>query len=117
MNLVSFMNHLLTENGEEEKSLSRQQPLRESAEQLRLSLCAARAGSRRSGGLGLGLALANELVKLHGGTIDVESPGEGQGATFTIRLPYPSKSIAEESSVEAHWLRLKLSKSLQAAGY
>lgn len=75
------------------------------------------AGSRRSGGLGLGLALAHELVKLHGGTIDAESPGEGQGATFTIRLPYPSKSIAEESTVEAHWLPLKLSKSLQAASY
>ncbi len=38
-------------------------------------------------GLGLGLAIARHLVELHGGTIRVESPGKGQGATFTIELP------------------------------
>ena len=38
-------------------------------------------------GLGLGLAIAKQLVELHGGTIAVSSPGEGLGATFTIRLP------------------------------
>lgn len=38
-------------------------------------------------GLGLGLAIVSHLVKLHGGTIWAESPGEGQGATFTVRLP------------------------------
>jgi len=43
--------------------------------------------SRRSGGLGLGLALARHFVELHGGTISAESPGEGKGATFTVRLP------------------------------
>ncbi len=46
---------------------------------------AARTG--RQGGLGLGLAIVRHLVELHGGTIAVESPGEGQGATFTIKLP------------------------------
>lgn len=43
--------------------------------------------TRRFGGLGLGLAIARHLVELHGGTIQAESPGEEQGATFTIRLP------------------------------
>ena len=38
-------------------------------------------------GLGLGLPLAQGLVALHGGTIEAASPGKGQGATFTVRLP------------------------------
>ena len=43
--------------------------------------------TRQFGGLGLGLAIVRDLLALHGGTIDAESPGEGRGATFTIRLP------------------------------
>ena len=38
-------------------------------------------------GLGLGLAIARHLVELHGGTIQAESLGKGQGATFTVKLP------------------------------
>jgi signal transduction histidine kinase len=43
--------------------------------------------SRRHGGLGLGLAIVRHLVELHGGTISAASDGEGQGATFTLRVP------------------------------
>ncbi len=45
------------------------------------------SATRKHGGLGLGLAIARHLVELHGGTIRVESPGENQGATFTIEFP------------------------------
>jgi CheY-like chemotaxis protein len=43
--------------------------------------------TRSFGGLGLGLAIVRQLVELHGGTAHAESPGEGQGAAFTVKLP------------------------------
>ncbi|MCX4240723.1 hybrid sensor histidine kinase/response regulator [Paraliomyxa miuraensis] len=49
-----------------------------------------RPEERPSSGLGIGLTVVRELLALHGGSIDVESPGEGQGSTFTIRLPISS---------------------------
>lgn len=43
--------------------------------------------SRRHGGMGIGLALVQQLVALHNGSVAMESAGQGQGAKFTIRLP------------------------------
>lgn len=43
--------------------------------------------TRERGGLGLGLAIARELVEMHGGTIDASSAGPGQGASFLVTLP------------------------------
>ena len=46
----------------------------------------------RQGGLGLGLSIVRHIVELHHGTVSAESGGEGQGATFTVRLPLIGKT-------------------------
>ncbi len=43
--------------------------------------------TRTYGGLGLGLAIVRHLVELHGGKVRAESAGEGQGATFIVKIP------------------------------
>jgi CheY-like chemotaxis protein/anti-sigma regulatory factor (Ser/Thr protein kinase) len=43
--------------------------------------------TRKSSGLGLGLSIVKHVVELHGGSVTAESPGEGLGATFTVRIP------------------------------
>jgi signal transduction histidine kinase len=48
---------------------------------------AERPATMESAGLGLGLAIADQLARLHGGEIRAASPGIGRGASFTLRLP------------------------------
>jgi PAS domain S-box-containing protein len=57
--------------------------------------------SRRHGGLGLGLAIVRTLVEMHGGSVAVQSLGEGCGSTFTVQLPRATSSAAafRESAV------------------
>jgi CheY-like chemotaxis protein len=45
------------------------------------------SSTRRAHGVGLGLSIARQLVELHGGRIAAESPGLGQGSTFTLTFP------------------------------
>ena len=44
-------------------------------------------GPRRTGGLGLGLAISKAIAGMHGGTLSAASEGHGHGATFTLVLP------------------------------
>ena len=50
--------------------------------------------ARSQTGLGLGLSIVRNLAELHGGTVSVASPGEGEGTTFTVALPVPALLLA-----------------------
>jgi CheY-like chemotaxis protein/anti-sigma regulatory factor (Ser/Thr protein kinase) len=54
--------------------------------------------TRQYGGLGLGLAIAKQLVGLHGGTVRAESMGEGKGATFIVSLPVAQLNYKREET-------------------
>ena len=45
------------------------------------------SNARAHGGLGLGLAIVRDLVRLHGGNVRAESAGLGTGAAFSVELP------------------------------
>ncbi|HEY8520681.1 MAG TPA: hybrid sensor histidine kinase/response regulator [Gammaproteobacteria bacterium] len=55
-------------------------------------------GARSGGvqGLGLGLAMVDSLVRLHGGTVTARSDGEGRGARFDVTLPLAQPSVRPE---------------------
>ena len=53
------------------------------------------SSTREFGGLGLGLAIVRHLTRLHGGTVTVESAGEGQGASFSVKLPLMNTSTEQ----------------------
>ena len=58
------------------------------------------AKGRSYEGTGIGLALVQELVKLHGGTVTAESE-EGKGSTFLVRIPFGSRHLPSERISEA----------------
>jgi len=57
--------------------------------------------TRAHGGLGIGLALVRHIAELHGGSVFVESAGEGQGATFVVKLPLMVAGMREQAVAQA----------------
>jgi len=56
------------------------------------------SSTRAHRGLGLGLAIVRQLVELHGGTVHAESPGSGQGAAFSVRIPKAQPATRPDTS-------------------
>jgi two-component system CheB/CheR fusion protein len=55
--------------------------------------------SRAQAGMGIGLAVVQQLVELHGGSVSAYSAGSNKGSTFTIRLPRSVERKAHSSRV------------------
>jgi signal transduction histidine kinase/CheY-like chemotaxis protein len=60
------------------------------------------SSTRAAFGLGLGLSIAKQLVELHGGTITAQSLGDGQGATFIVRIPAVPRSATTSLGPTSH---------------
>ncbi|MBA3789348.1 MASE1 domain-containing protein [Patescibacteria group bacterium] len=60
-----------------------------------------RGNRKRTAGLGIGLSLARTLVELHGGTIEAQSAGPGQGSEFIVRLRYsdPQENLIQTAII------------------
>ncbi|HEY3380065.1 MAG TPA: HAMP domain-containing sensor histidine kinase, partial [Armatimonadota bacterium] len=54
--------------------------------------------TEQTGGLGLGLMLVKGIISLHGGRVTADSPGLGQGSTFTIYIPLADADHADTSA-------------------
>ncbi|MBW4600233.1 MAG: response regulator [Calothrix sp. FI2-JRJ7] len=72
------------------------------------------SSTRRFGGLGLGLAIVRHLVELHGGNVSAQSPGEGKGATFIVRIPMVKSAESKVLSSESKEIQDLLSTTYSA---
>ncbi len=73
---------------------------------------------RTFGGLGLGLSIVRTLVDMHGGSVTAESPGEGKGAVFTVRLPCTSTTLpADMTSGDRQSTALENEEPLDLNGF
>jgi signal transduction histidine kinase/FixJ family two-component response regulator len=60
------------------------------------------SAKRKHRGLGLGLSIVKNLIEMHGGTVQANSRGEGQGATFIIHLPLHTPESSEVEKNPSH---------------
>jgi len=58
------------------------------------------AGGRSRGGLGIGLTLVKNLVRMHGGQVTAASEGPGKGCEFTVRLPLSSRTLVDAPTIQ-----------------
>jgi signal transduction histidine kinase len=68
--------------------------------------------SRRHGGLGLGLAIADALAKMHGGRLEAQSEGVGKGSSFTFRIGLVAAETVAPEETESKPRSLKDLSSL-----
>lgn len=73
--------------------------------------------TRSYGGLGLGLAIVRHLVELHGGIIDVESPGKDRGTTFSVKLPLLMEKKQQTNKLNNDLPGKSLSMSCSASSF
>jgi signal transduction histidine kinase/CheY-like chemotaxis protein len=69
---------------------------------------ASRDAGRRRAGLGLGLAICRRLAMMHGGTVEGESAGPGQGARFSLFLPLHRQKVDGQAHAPDRAPRLRL---------
>jgi PAS domain S-box-containing protein len=55
------------------------------------------AGTRGTGGLGLGLSIVKSLVEMHGGSVEAHSEGPDRGSTFIVKLPLMAALVADNT--------------------
>ena len=60
------------------------------------------SAKRKHRGLGLGLSIVKNLVEMHGGAVRANSRGQGQGATFIVRLPRQAPKSSEDEENPSH---------------
>lgn len=61
--------------------------------------------NRSQSGMGIGLAVVQQLVELHGGSVSAQSDGGGKGASFTIQLPRSSQNkLGRTQALDHHGL-------------
>jgi PAS domain S-box-containing protein len=71
---------------------------------------------RAHGGLGLGLAIVDYLVRQQGGTVSAESEGSGKGATFRVEFPLRSSEVIAAELAPSHYSFLRSAQSSLQSG-